>query len=54
LGFLKKEKFELKDSVSALKKLAGLNKGHSFFSSHPTQTNGLKDYRLNLKAGHYQ
>ncbi|MGB5155968.1 M48 family metalloprotease [Desulfobacterium sp. N47] len=35
LVFLKREKFETQDAVSALKKLAGLGKTHSFFSSHP-------------------
>ena len=33
--FLKKKDFEPRDAVSALKKLAGLGKGHSFLSSHP-------------------
>lgn len=35
LLFLKKKDFEPRDAVSALKKLAGLGKGHSFLSSHP-------------------
>ncbi|OPX99624.1 MAG: Metalloprotease LoiP precursor [Syntrophorhabdus sp. PtaU1.Bin002] len=35
LSFLKKKNFEPNDAVSALKKLAGLGKGHSFLSSHP-------------------
>jgi putative metalloprotease len=35
LVFLKREKFEPQDAVSALKKLATLSKGHSFLSSHP-------------------
>lgn len=35
LGFLRREKFEPKDAVSALKKLAGLGSSHSFLSSHP-------------------
>ena len=35
LGFLRKKKFEPKDAVSALKKIAKLGKGHSFLSSHP-------------------
>jgi metalloprotease len=35
LLFLKKKNFEARDAVSALKKLAGLGKGHSFLSSHP-------------------
>ena len=35
LLFLKKKFFEPRDAVSALKKLAGLGKGHSFLSSHP-------------------
>ena len=35
LLFLKKKDFEPKDAVSALNKLAGLGKGHSFLSSHP-------------------
>jgi putative metalloprotease len=35
LLFLKKKDFEPRDAVSALKKLAGLDKGHSFLSSHP-------------------
>lgn len=35
LVFLKKKGFEPNDAVSALKKLAGLGKGHSFLSSHP-------------------
>jgi putative metalloprotease len=34
LLFLKKKDFEPRDAVSALKKLAGLGKGHSFLSSH--------------------
>lgn len=33
--FLKKEGFEPRDAVSALRKLAGLGKQHSFLSSHP-------------------
>jgi putative metalloprotease len=35
LGFLKRKKFETKDAVSALKKIAKLGKDHSFLSSHP-------------------
>ena len=35
LLFLKKKDFEPRDAVSALKKLAGLGRGHSFLSSHP-------------------
>lgn len=35
LLFLKKKDFEPKYAVSALKKLGGLGKGHSFLSSHP-------------------
>ena len=35
LAFLKREKFEPQDAVSALKKIATLGKGHSFLSSHP-------------------
>jgi putative metalloprotease len=35
LGFLKREKYEPGDAVSALKKIAKLGKGHSFLSSHP-------------------
>jgi len=35
LLFLKKKDFEPKAAVSALNKLAGLGKGHSFLSSHP-------------------
>lgn len=35
LGFLKREKFEPQDAVSALKKIATLGQGHSFLSSHP-------------------
>jgi putative metalloprotease len=35
LAFLKREKFEPQDAVSALKKIAGLGKAHSFLSSHP-------------------
>ena len=35
LAFLKREKFELQDAVSALKKIARLGKSHSFLSSHP-------------------
>jgi metalloprotease len=35
LVFLKREKFEPRDAVSALKKIAKLGKGHSFLSSHP-------------------
>ena len=35
LAFLKSEKCEPQDAVSALKKIAKLGKGHSFLSSHP-------------------
>jgi len=35
LVFLKREKFEPRDAVSALEKIAKLGKGHSFLSSHP-------------------
>jgi len=35
LAFLKREKFSSPDAVSALQKIARLNKGHSFLSSHP-------------------
>ena len=35
LAFLKREKFEPDDAVSALKKIARLAQGHSFLSSHP-------------------
>ena len=35
LAFLKREKSEPQDAVSALKKIAKLGKGHSFLSSHP-------------------
>jgi putative metalloprotease len=35
LGFLKREKVEPKDAVSALRKIAKLGRGHSFLSSHP-------------------
>jgi putative metalloprotease len=35
LAFLKREKFKPQGAVSALKKIAGLAKGHSFLSSHP-------------------
>jgi putative metalloprotease len=35
LAFLKSEKVEPRDAVSALKKIAQLGKGHSFLSSHP-------------------
>jgi putative metalloprotease len=35
LAFLKREKFDPQDAVSALKKIARLGKAHSFFSSHP-------------------
>jgi putative metalloprotease len=35
LAFLKRQKFELQDAVSALKQIASLGKGHSFLSSHP-------------------
>lgn len=35
LLFLKKKDFDPKYAVSALKKLANLDKGHSFLSSHP-------------------
>ena len=35
LLFLKKKGFDPGSSVSALKKLASLNKGHTFLSSHP-------------------
>ena len=35
LVFLKREKFEPQDAVSALKKIARLGKAHSFLSSHP-------------------
>ena len=35
LAFLKREKLEPEDAVSALKKIASLGEGHSFLSSHP-------------------
>jgi putative metalloprotease len=35
LVFLKREKYSAPDAVSALRKIAKLNKGHSFLSSHP-------------------
>lgn len=35
IAFLKREKLEPQDAVSALKKIAKLGKGHSFLSSHP-------------------
>ncbi len=35
LAFLRKERFEPKDAVSALRKIAKLDKRHSFLSSHP-------------------
>jgi putative metalloprotease len=35
LAFLKHKKFEPRDAVSALKKIAALGSGHSFLSSHP-------------------
>ena len=35
LAFLKREQVAAQDAVSALKKIAKLNKGHSFLSSHP-------------------
>jgi len=35
LQFLKKKDYEPKYAVSALKKLSGLSKGHTFLSSHP-------------------
>lgn len=35
LAFLRRERYEPKDAVSALEKLAQLGKGHSFLSSHP-------------------
>ena len=35
LAFLKRKKYKPEDAVSALKKIAGLSKGHSFLSSHP-------------------
>lgn len=35
LNFLRREKFPTSHAVSALRKIARLNKGHSFLSSHP-------------------
>ena len=35
LEFLKREKFEPQDAISALQKIAKLGTGHSFLSSHP-------------------
>ena len=35
LVFLRREKYEPRNAVSALKKMATLGKGHSFLSSHP-------------------
>jgi len=35
LDFLRRKNYEPRHAVSALKKLAGLGKGHSFLSSHP-------------------
>jgi putative metalloprotease len=38
LGFLKRESFEPRDAVSALRKIATLGENHSFLSSHPDPT----------------
>ncbi|MBI5663801.1 MAG: M48 family metallopeptidase [Nitrospirae bacterium] len=38
LAFLKHKKFEPRDAVSALEKIAALGSGHSFLSSHPDPT----------------
>jgi hypothetical protein len=35
LAFLRRAKFEPQEAVTALKKIAGLGKAHSFLSSHP-------------------
>jgi putative metalloprotease len=35
LGFLKRESFEPRDAVGALRKIANLGGNHSFLSSHP-------------------
>ena len=35
VAFLQREKYKPEDAISALKKIAGLSKGHSFLSSHP-------------------
>jgi putative metalloprotease len=47
LGFLKRESFEPRDAVGALRKIATLGGNHSFLSSHPDPT--LRADRLQAK-----
>lgn len=50
LQFLKKKDYEPKNAVSALKKLAGLSKGHSFLSSHPDPDKRAERLRAQLEG----
>jgi putative metalloprotease len=50
LLFLKKKGFDPGSSVSALKKLASLNKGHSFLSSHPDPDKRAERLRAQLEG----
>jgi len=50
LLFLKKKDFQPGDAVSALKKLAGLDKGHSFLSSHPAPDKRAERLRAQLEG----
>jgi metalloprotease len=50
LLFLKKKDFDPGSSVSALKKLASLNKGHSFLSSHPDPDKRAERLRAQLEG----
>jgi putative metalloprotease len=48
--FLKKKGFDPGSSVSALKKLATLNKGHTFLSSHPDPDKRAERLRAQLEG----
>ena len=50
LLFLKNKGFEPGSSVSALKKLANLNKGHTFLSSHPDPDKRAERLRAQLEG----
>lgn len=50
LGFLKREKFEPQDAVSALKKIAMLGSGHSFLSSHPAPAKRAERLQAQLEG----
>ncbi|MCF8128607.1 MAG: M48 family metalloprotease, partial [Deltaproteobacteria bacterium] len=50
LVFLKEGKFEPRNAVSALKKIATLGKGHSFLSSHPDPDKRADRLQAQLKG----